>query len=314
VKRAVGYAAIAVGLLAAVVAVGIDRLDPAALPTSLEPVTVTALAVLAAVLCTYGVYLVVLQAVRRRTQSKRRAHDARNVLRLAFTVLGIVAVLGIVTEQWVGVLFSLGVAGFAITFALQQPLLSLLGWFYITVKQPYSVGDRVAIEDSRGDVIDVDFLVTTLWEINGDLVSTNQPSGRIITVPNSVVLSSQVTNYSWEQFPHVWNELTIQVAYETDLEFAREVMIEEATAVVGEEMRRQIERYRQELDNTPVELELRDQPTVNIVQEQSWLDLRVRYLVHPKRGTRVRNELYERIIARFNAAPDQVKFPVGRNR
>jgi small-conductance mechanosensitive channel len=236
------------------------------------------------------------------------------VLRLAFTVLGIVAVLGIVTEQWVGVLFSLGVAGFAITFALQQPLLSLLGWFYITVKQPYSVGDRVAIEDSRGDVIDVDFLVTTLWEINGDLVSTNQPSGRIITVPNSVVLSSQVTNYSWEQFPHVWNELTIQVAYETDLEFAREVMIEEATAVVGEEMRRQIERYRQELDNTPVELELRDQPTVNIVQEQSWLDLRVRYLVHPKRGTRVRNELYERIIARFNAAPDQVKFPVGRNR
>jgi len=39
-------------------------------------------------------------------------------------------------------------------------------------------------------VIDVDFLVTTLWEINGDLVSSNQPSGRIVTLPDGVVLSN----------------------------------------------------------------------------------------------------------------------------
>jgi hypothetical protein len=57
-------------------------------------------------------------------------------------------------------------------FALQQPLFSLLGWVYIVSKRPYQVGDRVAIEDSKGDVVEVDFLVTTLWEINGDLVSS----------------------------------------------------------------------------------------------------------------------------------------------
>lgn len=52
------------------------------------------------------------------------------------------------------------------------------------------------IEDAKGDVIAVDFLVTTLWEINSDLVSSNKPWGRIVTLPNSVVLSSQVYNYS----------------------------------------------------------------------------------------------------------------------
>jgi small-conductance mechanosensitive channel len=222
-------------------------------------------------------------------------------------------VLSVITEQWVGVLLSLGVVGFAITFALQQPLLSLLGWVYIMLKRPYAVGDRVMIEESKGDVIEVDFLVTTLWEINGDLVSTHQPSGRVVTVPNSVVLNSQVVNYT-TLVHHVWNELAIQVAYETDLQFARTTMIEIADDYLGESMSREIADYRERLAETAVELEVADRPTVNVVQTESWIELRLRYLVHPRRGTRVRNVLYERILDRFNANPECVKFPVGRNR
>ncbi|MES3516052.1 MAG: mechanosensitive ion channel family protein, partial [Natronomonas sp.] len=225
-----------------------------------------------------------------------------------------VGVLAVVTRQWVGLLVSLGVVGFAVTFALQQPLFSLIGWLYIMIKRPYTVGDRVAIENSKGDVVEVDFFVTTLWEINGELVSSNQPSGRVVTVPNSVVLSAHVYNYSYREFPHVWNELTVQVAYETDLAFARSVMIEEATEYLGDEMQRAIEQYRRRLAETPVELEVRAQPTVNVTQEESWIDLRLRYLVHPRQGQRVRNELYERILGRMNEHPDRVAFPVSRNR
>lgn len=171
------------------------------------------------VLVAFAVYRKVTGVIVSRTVSKQRAHTSRNVLRLVFFLLVALAELGIFTEHWVGVLFSLGILGFAVTFALQQPLLSLIGWGYILVNQPYQVGDRVLIESAKGDVIDVDFLVTTLWEINGELVSSNQPSGRIVTVPNSVVLSSEVFNYSWKEFPYVWNESSIQVAYESDIKF-----------------------------------------------------------------------------------------------
>jgi small-conductance mechanosensitive channel len=206
------------------------------------------------------------------------------------------------------------VVGFAITFALQQPLFSLTGWIYIMVKRPYGVGDRVEIEGSKGDVVDVDFFVTTLWEINGGVVSSNQPSGRVITLPNSVVLSSHVYNYSYREFPHIWNELTVQVAYETDLEFARELLIEEADDYLGEEMRRAVQNYRKRLAETPVELEVSDRPTVNINQQESWVELKLRYLVHPRRGQSVRNDLYERILSRMREHPDRVAFPVSRNR
>jgi len=65
---------------------------------------------------------------------------------------------------------------------------------------------------------------------------------------------------------------------------------------------------------TPVELDVNERPTVNVVQRESWVELRLRYLVHPRRGTRTRNALYRTILDRFNDHPDRVAFPVSRSR
>jgi small-conductance mechanosensitive channel len=317
VTRRLGSPALVVAGLAALAAGYIQATSPFPdpFPTTVIPgnvVLTKALLVVATALGFYGVYAIVIRVLAARF-TKRRAHDVRNVLRLFLGATALVAVLGVITEQWVGVLLSLGVVGFAITFALQQPLLSLLGWVYIMLKRPYAVGDRVKIAESKGDVIEVDFLVTTLWEVDGDLVSTHQPSGRVVTVPNSVVLSSQVVNYT-TLVDHVWNELSMQVAYETDLQFARRTMIDVADDHLGDAMAREIAGYRDRLAQTAVELEVQDRPTVNVVQTESWVELRLRYLVHPRRGARTRNVLYERILERFNEHPERVKFPVSRNR
>jgi small-conductance mechanosensitive channel len=281
---------------------------------AVEQLLSQALLVVAVVLAVLGAYTLVAAFLLARTSDKRRQHNLRSIVRFVFAIVGIIGVFGVVTQQYLGLFFSLGIVGFAVTFALQQPLFSLIGWLYIMIKQPYGVGDRVEIEGSKGDVVEVDFLVTTLWEIGGDLVTSNQPSGRVITLPNSVVLSSHVHNYSYREFPHIWNELSIQVAYETDLDFAEQVMIEEADDYLGDEMARAIERYRENLAQTPVELEVGERPTVNITQQESWVELKLRYLVHPRRGQRVRNALYKRILERLNEHPDRVAFPVSRSR
>ncbi|MDZ5811683.1 mechanosensitive ion channel [Halorubrum sp. AD140] len=308
---AVGVAAAGAGTLVASTGALADWPDLLGYPAAL--VVGRALLVLAVGSLLYGTYRLAVGVLMQST-NRRRAYNTRNILRLVFGLVGIVATLAVLTENWLGLLFSLGIIGFAVTFALQQPLLSLIAWVYIAVKQPYGMGDRVRIDDAKGDVIGVDFLVTTLWEINGDLVTTNQPSGRVVTVPNSVVLSSSVVNFGGGGSPYVWNEVGVQVAYETDLEFAREVMTEEAIDLVGEEMSEGIAAYREALAETPVELEVHDRPTVNVTQDESWVELRVRYLTHPRRGQRVKNRLYERILERFNDAPDRVAFPVSRNR
>ena len=88
----------------------------------------------------------------------------------------------------------------------------------------------------------------------------------------------------------------MQVPYETDHEMARNVA-----------------SYRERLAETPVEIEVGDRPSVNVVQSESWVELRPRYPIHPWRGTRVRNDLYAGILDRFNDHPDRID-PLGRNR
>ena len=50
------------------------------------------------------------------------------------------------------------------------------------------------------------------------------PSGRLIRFPNSMVLQSAVFNYSWPEFPYIWNEIPFHVAYESDLEFVEKTL------------------------------------------------------------------------------------------
>jgi small-conductance mechanosensitive channel len=312
VNRPVGYVSLVLALLAGIAGALVEG-TPLLDEFPFTMLAAKALYALGVVLGANGCYLLVSRYLVARSANKRRAHDARNVLRLAFGVVTLVAVLGILTNQWVGVLVSFGVIGFAITFALQQPLLSLLGWVYIMTKRPYEVGDRVEIEGRKGDVVEVDFLVTELWEIDGELVASNQPSGRVVTVPNSVVLSSEVVNYT-AGFDAIWNEVVVQVAYETDLAFARERMVAVAEDYLGDEMSRGVAEYTDALARTPVELDVQDHPSVNVRQQESWVELRLRYTVNPRRGARVRNELSKRVLVDLNEHPERVKFPVGRNR
>nr|WP_303648747.1 mechanosensitive ion channel family protein [Haloarchaeobius litoreus] len=287
---------------------------PAESQQSLKPWVLKGLLALAIGSGTYGVYLLLSAGMGRLVHDRRRRHDLRNVVRLVLVIAAIIAVAGVLTDQWLGVLFSLGIVGFGVTVALQQPLTSLLGWVYILSMRPYQVGDRIRIEDAKGDVIDVDFLVTTLWEVEGDLVSSHQPSGRTVTVPNSLILTSEVFNYSRDDFPFVWSEVSMQVSYETDLDFARSVMRAVADEQLGDEMERNVATYREQLAETPVDLEVQDRPSVNVAQGETWVELRLRFLTRPRQIQRTKNALYEEILARFQANPDKVAFPVGRFR
>lgn len=226
-------------------------------------------------------------------------------------------ILSILFANWYTAAVSLGLLSLVLGFALQAPISSFIGWIYLVVKNPYRVGDRVAIDGATGDVIDVSYLDTTLWEFGGPMISTSHhPSGRIIKFPNSKVLSSPVYNYSWGLFPYIWNDIKFQIAYQSDLEFVARVMSEAAAEEVGDVMRERIGVYRELLSQTPVdELEVREEPAVIFrVNDNTWIDAVVRYLVEPRRAGSVKTRLIKKMLERLNAEPDRVMFPKGDTR
>lgn len=238
-----------------------------------------------------------------------------NLRRLAKLLLGLVLVFIVLSgifANWYTTVVSIGLFSLILGLAVQTPVTSFLGWIYILVRSPYRVGDRIKIGDATGDVIDVSYLDTTLWEFGGgDLLSTDHPTGRIIRFPNSKILESTVYNYTWPLFPYVWNEIKFSVAYESDLNFIAETMQRVAAEEVGERMMKQVRIFRELLAQTPVDqLEVREYPAVLFrVNANTWLDAIVRYLVHPKEAGRVKTRLIKNLLAELNAAPDRVLFP-----
>lgn len=223
-------------------------------------------------------------------------------------------VLSVLFANWYTAAVSFGLLSLILGFALQAPISSFIGWIYLIVKAPYKVGDRIAIDNATGDVIDVSYLDTTLWEFGGPMISTtHHPSGRIIKFPNSKVLSTPVFNYSWGLFPYIWNDITFQIAYQSDLEFVAKVMSETAAEEVGEVMKERIGVYRELLSQTPVdELEVRERPTVVFrVDNNTWIDAIVRYLVEPRRAGVVKTHLIKKMLDRLKAEPTKVMFPKG---
>jgi small-conductance mechanosensitive channel len=231
-----------------------------------------------------------------------------------FAGLGIFFVaLSILFANWYTAVVSFGLISLILGFALQTPITSFIGWIYILVKVPYRVGDRIKIGEAAGDVIDVSYLDTTLWEFGGQHLSTDHPSGRIIKFPNSTVLNTAVFNYSWSLFPYIWNDIKFQIAYQSDLAFVSRVMREAAEEEVGEAMMERIRTYRELLEQTPVDqLEVQERPVVVFrVAENSWVEAIVRYLVEPRAAGHIKTRLIKKMLERLNAEPDKVMFPKG---
>jgi small-conductance mechanosensitive channel len=237
--------------------------------------------------------------------------NLKRVLRLLVGLLIVFIIVSVPFVNWYAAVVSLGLISLILGFALQTPISSFIGWIYILARRPYRVGDRIEIDDARGDVIDVSYLDTTLREIGGRHLTTDHPSGRIIKFPNTKVFSEAVFNYSWPLFPYIWNEIKFHIAYESDLEFVATTMQKIAEEEIGEAMMEKVKLFRELLAKTPVDhLEVRERPRVFFrVSDNTWLEAIVRYLVQPKEAGGVKTRLVRKLLAALNGQPDRVLFP-----
>ena len=263
------------------------------------------------------IVLAVVKAVRvyaiGRIEDAATRFTLRRVLLLFAGIIIAAVIISVLFVNWYPAITALGIGSIIIGLAVQTPAKSFIAWIYILVRRPFSVGDRIKIGDATGDVIDVGYLDTTLWEFGGQYISGDHPSGRVIRFPNEKVLDEIVWNYSWPLFPYIWNEIRLQIAYQSDLQFVAETMQRVVQEEIGEEMMQRVEVFRELLAHTPVdELEVRSRPRVIFrVDEVTWIDAIVRYVVSPREAGSVKSRLIPKLLTALNAQPQRVMFPKG---
>ena len=188
----------------------------------------------------------VLGRALRRGDSERSAADVvtRGVgwLVLAAALFWSLALLGV----RVGPLFgALGIGGLAIAFAAQSILANFLASIILQVRRPFRKGDQVTTNDCEGVVEGVNFRTVALRTYDGERVM----------VPCAEVLARPITNHT--TLGRRRTTLEVGVAFGTDLEAARTILLERVGATEGVLERPPCEVWVEEFGESSINLAVR---------------------------------------------------------
>jgi len=108
----------------------------------------------------------------------------------------------------------------------------MAGWAYIMTRKPFQVGDRIEVRGQHGDVADVRLFRFTLMEV-GNWVEGDQITGRLIHVPNGVIFTDDLANYT-EGFDYIWEEIGFTVTFESSWERGEKLLRQAIRTAVPE--------------------------------------------------------------------------------
>lgn len=112
----------------------------------------------------------------------------RQIVRLAFVVLGIVLALDLLnaTALLGTILGAAGIVGLAIGFAVRDTVENFISSIMLSIRQPFRPKDLVEIEGDTGHVIRLTSRATILLSLDGNH----------IRIPNATVFKAKITNFT----------------------------------------------------------------------------------------------------------------------
>ena len=210
-----------------------------------------------------------------------------NMARLAVGVLGVFIILQNLGINITPLITALGIGGLAVALALQDTLGNLFAGVQIILSKQVRPQDYVRLDSGEeGWVTDVKSRNTTILTF---------PDSNLLAVPNSVLASSIVKNFSmpWKA---LWVSVEVGVSYDSDLEHVERVTLDVARQVVsavdgGESGEGPVVRFHTFGDSS--------------------INFEIRLLVREfeSQGP-VRHELIKRLHERFNEEGIEIPFPI----
>jgi small-conductance mechanosensitive channel len=237
----------------------------------------------------------------RRTEDARIRYIWRKTSGYVVIFLGIFLVGRLWFKGFQSIATYLGLLSAGIAIALKDLVAGLAGWIFIIGRKPFSVGDRIQIGKHAGDVIDIHIFQFTLLEI-GNWVNADQSTGRIIHIPNGMVLSEALANYG-KGFYYIWNEIPVLITFESNWEKAKNIL-QNIVEKDAEQLSKTAEKKVKEASKKFMILYSRLTPIVYTSVKESGILLTIRYLCEPKSRRDSEQRIWEDILKEFAQRAD----------
>jgi len=131
-----------------------------------------------------------------------------------------------------GTFFSL-FGGMLLGWSLQAPVSGIAAWVLVSLKRPFRPGDRIQFPNLglTGDVHDTGIMYTMLNQVGGT-IGSEEAVGRYILVPNAMLFSQVVINYTVVQgSPYMLDEVIARITYDSDWDTSERILLNAAMGI-----------------------------------------------------------------------------------
>jgi small-conductance mechanosensitive channel len=127
-------------------------------------------------------------------KSKNDRRTKINLVKNTFTILMIITLFNIWSEEIQKFAFSIAAFTVAIVLATREFIQCFIGFLYIISSRPFRIGDWVQVGNCYGEVHSTDWAKLTLLEVDKD---SYQYTGKTLYLPNSQLITSVIKNLNF---------------------------------------------------------------------------------------------------------------------
>ncbi|MFA8300964.1 MAG: mechanosensitive ion channel family protein [Hyphomicrobiales bacterium] len=245
---------------------------------------------------------VLFKILNRYISDPLRKYRVRKMISIIFfTVILVVIVYDFVSEYRTTFFAALGVISAGIAFTFRGILLDIMGWLFIISKNPVVVGDRIELDRSVGDIIDINLFQITILEC-GNWSHNQDYSGRLVSFPNSYIFTKTLANYT-RKLTFIWDEINVSITTDSDWEHAMQIMYDVANDLSKDRpvIAQKNINYLSGLLALP---KTDTYPEVYIKGINNQIELGLRYVCAPREMRKLQHEIRQRILEEFKSDKD----------
>jgi len=249
----------------------------------------------------YGLRRVALRIVHRKVEDPGLVYQWSKSSSYVALILSLIVVGTIWLEGLRSLGTFLGLLSAGIAIALKDVVASLAGWVFILWRRPFQLGDRIQIGTRAGDVVDLRPFQFTLLEI-GNWVDADQSTGRVIHVPNLLIFTEPLFNYT-AQFEFIWNEVPILLTFESDWRKAKGIL----QGILDERIGETVEDAERDMRTASRKFLIHFRkltPKVYTSVKDSGVLLTLRFICRARERRGTAEEVWESVLDAFCEAPD----------
>ncbi|WBW97276.1 mechanosensitive ion channel family protein [Oceanirhabdus sp. W0125-5] len=231
-----------------------------------------------------------------KIKDNKTYYNTRKKVLYTFTTIFIVYCIFLWSDSMLSLTTYFGLLSAGIAITLKDIFSNTAAWLFIVIRKPFEVGDRIIINEQRGDVIDIRMFQFTLIEVTSH-EEGEQSTGRIIDIPNNYIFTNASINYS-KAFKYIWNEIKVLITFESDWKKAKDILtdiVNEKAIHISKEASHRIReaerKYRIHYDKLT--------PIVYTNVRESGVELTLRYLCEPRQRRTSVNNIWEDILDKF---------------